>query len=963
MPDSGQTGMAFILVQHLAPDHKSILTELVGRYTRMQVFEVEDGMTVAPDCAYIIPPNRNMALLGGRLQLLEPTAPRGLRLPIDFFFRSLAQDQRDRAICIVLSGTGSDGTLGVRAIKGEGGMAMAQDPATTEFGGMPGSAIATGIVDYVLPPEQMPGQLAAFVARAFSRDSASVMTGAPEAEEALRRICLLLRDRTGHDFTQYKRNTLVRRLERRMALQQVERPDQYLRVLQSDEAEVQALFGDLLIGVTSFFRDPEAFATLQAEAIPPLLAGRPAGAAVRAWVCGCSTGEEAYSIAILIKEHLESLEHPPLLQVFATDIDGRAIEQARRGVYPVSIAADVSTERLARFFDQEVEGAGTYRVRKGTRDLLVFSAHDATRDPPFSKMDLISCRNLLIYLNPEVQAKLMALFHYALNPGGVLFLGGSETVGESAELYAEVNRVHKVYLRREATGGAVGQAPGYLVSTGLLGRQDLRWPNTQARTPDRTNYRRVTEQALLQHYAQVGVLIDARGEILHIHGRTGRYLEPAPGDAGMNILAMAREGLRRELTTAVNRAVMHREPVRYQRLRVRTDGETITANLTVKPVVVSPEQSPGASPVEIHPSVIPDLFLVLLEEIPPEANPSPVPEGAAGGQATVEPDAHLARLEQELQAKEEYLQSALEEMATANEELQSINEELQSTNEELETSREELQSVNEELATVNGELQTRVSDLSHANDDMSNLLAGTGVATLFLDLQMNIRRFTPAVTQVINLIASDIGRPLAHVVSNLANYDRLVADVTAVLDTLTPAEIEVQTVAGTTFLMRIRPYRTLDNAIEGAVVIFIEITERKRLEASLRQDRATLCESIVAAAREPMVVLDRYLRVTFASRAFCALFQVRREDIEGRLIHDLGGRQWDMPELRGMLEAVLTRDTPFDDFEVRHDFGQSGQHRMRLNARRIAMPDVRADLILLAIEIVSDKPSTDLRGA
>ena len=459
MPAETDPGMAFVLVQHLAPDHKSILSDLVKRYTRMQVFEVEDGMAVRPNCAYIIPPNRDMAFLDGTLQLLEPAAPRGHRLPIDFFFRSLAQDQHERAICIVLSGTGSDGTLGVRVVKGEGGMVMAQNPESTEYDGMPHSAIATGLVDYVLPPAEMPAQLIAYVAHAFGKTPRPASPPAPKAEDAMRKVFILLRAQTGHDFSQYKQNTISRRVERRMAVHQIERLDEYVRHLQQTPAEVEALFRDLLIGVTNFFRDPEAFAALKEQVIPRLFAGKDAGAVIRVWVPGCSTGEEAYSIAILLQEHMDLLKQSFKVQVFATDIDRQAIDQARTGLYPASIAADISAERLARFFAQEPDGTA-YRVHKGLRDMLIFSEQDVIKDPPFSKLDLISCRNLLIYMGGELQKKLIPLFHYALNPGGVLFLGTSETVGEFADLFATLDRKSKLYQRKEDGSGAHRPAMG-----------------------------------------------------------------------------------------------------------------------------------------------------------------------------------------------------------------------------------------------------------------------------------------------------------------------------------------------------------------------------------------------------------------------------------------------------------------------------------------------------------------------
>ena len=940
MPADVDPDMAFVLVQHLAPDHKSLLTELIRRYTRMQVFEVEDGMVVRPNCAYIIPPNRDMAFLAGSLQLLEPHAPRGLRLPIDFFFRSLAQDQRERAICIVLSGTGSDGALGVRAVKGEGGLAMAQTPASTEFDGMPHNAIATGLVDFVLPPAEMPAHLIAYAAHAFGKGPGLVAAAHPKEENTLKKICIVLRDRTGHDFSQYKHNTLARRVERRMAIQQIDRAEDYLRYLQKDPTEAEALFCDLLIGVTSFFRDPAAFEALETQAIAPLFADKPAGGTVRAWVCGCSTGEEAYSLAILLQEHQERLGQAYKVQIFATDIDRQAIEKARAGHYPASIAADITPARLARFFVQDPD-AGAYRIHKGIRDLLVFSEQDVLKDPPFSKLDLISCRNLMIYLNGALQKKLLPLFHYALNPEGVLFLGTSETVGEFLTLFAPLDRKWKLY-RKKALIGAERPVLGNFVPPLTTGAVRGRPPKVAGGADGRENYRDLTEQGLRQHNDQAGVLVTGRGDILHIAGRTGRYLEPAPGNVSANLLPMAREGLRRELTTALHRAVVRQEPVRYPGLQVRTNGDVATVDLTVRPAA-------GA----------PNLFLVIFEERPPTGAASILPSPAV---PAVDGGDRIAALEQELLAKEEYLQATLEEMETANEELkssneemQSVNEELQSTNEELETSKEELQSVNEELSTVNAELQNKVAALSRANNDMSNLLAGTGIGTLFVDHQLRISRFTPATARVINLIESDVGRPVAHIVSNLEGYDRLVADVQAVLDTLVPREVEVRTQAGVSYLMRIQPYRTLENVIEGAVITFVDISEIKRLEAVIKASRHRLCVDIVATVREPLVVLDRDLRVVTVNRAFHDHFHVSREETEGRRLYDLGNRQWDIPDLRRILEEILPRNTAFDDFEVTHDFEQLGRRTLRLNARRIVGEAGGSDLILLAMEDITDR--------
>jgi two-component system CheB/CheR fusion protein len=714
---------------------------------------------------------------------------------------------------------------------------MAQNAESTEYDGMPRSAIATGLVDYVLPPAEMPAQLIAFAAHAFGTTPRPASPPAPKSDDAMRKVFILLRAQTGHDFSKYKQSTINRRVERRMAVHQIERLGEYVRHLQNSPPEVEALFRDLLIGVTNFFRDPATFAALEEQVIPRLFSDKDAGAAIRVWVPGCSTGEEAYSIAILLQEQIELLKQSFKVQVFATDIDSRAIGQARTGLYPASIAADISPERLARFFVQEADGT-SYRVHKSLRDMLVFSEQDVIKDPPFSKLDLISCRNLLIYMGGDLQKKLMPLFHYALNPGGVLFLGTSETVGEFADLFSTLDRKAKLYQRKE--DGSAARRPALGAYLPPISEAEADSPSsTKAPGERKLRLRELTERALLQQYAPVGALVNQRGDILYLHGRTGLYLEPAPGEPGVNILKMAREGLRRDLTTALHKAVATGEPVRHPGLRVKTNGDFTSVDLTVRPVTAVPDAATDSA-----------LFLVIFEESLPAAQQPPEKAMAVDAVQGVDPsavdvDARIAALKQELRAKEEYLQTTNEELETSNEELkssneemQSVNEELQSTNEELETSKEELQSVNEELATVNAELQQKVVDLSRANNDMNNLLAGTGIGTVFVDYQLRIQRFTPAVTQVINLILTDVGRPVGHIVSNLAGYDRLVEDVKAVLDTLVPKEVEVQTKAGAWYLLRIRPYRTLENVIEGAVITFTEITETRNAQAALRESEA-----------------------------------------------------------------------------------------------------------------------------
>jgi len=800
MPDTAP-GMAFVLLQHLAPDFESSLAQIMRQHTRLPVHEVQDGMALQNNSVFVMPPNCDMALINGTFQLLSPSTTRGLRLSIDFFMTSLAQSLQQQAVGVVLSGTGSDGTLGIRAIKQAGGLVLVQSPESAEFDGMPQSALATELADFVLPPSSMPAQLVALTVRARPVTERLPFVPTPQTENALRKIGVLLRAHTGHDFSQYKPSTIYRRIERRMAVQQLDTMESYVKYLQQTPAEVHALFRDLLIGVTNFFRDPEAFSALEAQIIPKLLSGKPPGAVVRVWTTGCSTGMEAYSIAILLQERMEQLKTHFKIQIFATDIDSQAIAVARAGLYPASIAADISPARLTRFFSPEADGV-RYRIHKGIRDMLVFSEHDMIKDPPFSKLDLISCRNVLIYMGAELQKKLIPLFHYALNPGGLLFLGTSETVGEFGDLFEPLDRKSKLHLRKDDMHGARRAALGQFLPPMASIDAAAAALAPKVAVPTKPPLRELTEQTLLQQLGLVAALVNALGDILYLHGRSGRYLELPPGEAGLNnILKMAREGLRRDLTIALHQVAGTREEVQVPGLQVRNTGIVTRVNLTVRPVAAS-----GAS-AQATP-----LYLVVLEEMPAEAAPALLTPPPASPAIPVDTDERIILLKQALWAKEEHLQAANEELETSNEELkssneemQSVNEELQSANEELETSKEELQSVNEELGTVNAELQTKVTDLWQANNDMNNLLAGSGVATVFVDHDLRILRYTPAATRIINLIPSDVGRPVAHVVSNLVGYDRMVADTQAVLDTLMTQEVTVQALGNVWYNMRICP--------------------------------------------------------------------------------------------------------------------------------------------------------------
>ncbi|WP_320826560.1 chemotaxis protein CheB [Reinekea sp.] len=856
MPSDVDPDMAFILVQHLAPDHKSILTELVRRYTRMRVYEVVDGMVVTINCTYIIPPNHDMALFNGKLQLLEPAAPRGHRLPIDFFFRSLAFDQRERAIGIVLSGTGSDGTLGVQAIKGEGGMVMVQTPESTEYDGMPRSAVATGKVDFQLQPRAMAAELIAYAKSGSVRWNP--LRGGQRLENDFEKIFVLLRTTIGHDFSQYKINTIQRRIERRMSVNQIKSISAYVTFLQKTNTEVTALFRELLIGVTSFFRDTSAFSCLEEIAIPKIIAIQAKNRNIRIWVPACSTGEEAYSIAILLKEKLDTLQITMSVQIFATDIDQSAIEVARNGVYPGTIIAGLTDKRLTRNFTMEANG-NSYRINKNIRDMLIFSVHDLVKDPPFSKLNLISCRNVMIYMTTELQRKIIPLFHYSLNIDGLLFLGTSEGVSEFTDLFEVIDRKAKLFQRVDDIQG------NHRLAFSRLLVPSVQSTASKSLLPERTQnhglaLRQITEQNLLQHIGSAGALVNARGDILYLYGRSGQYLEPTPGETMVNnILKMARPGLQFELTTALNKAAKQKKPVHVSGVRVRTNGHHCSTNLTVRPILEPTDES-----------IESPLFLVVLDSVEPikalEANPV---KPKNGGQDPNE-DKHIAVLMQQLRTKEEYLQAANEELETSNEELQStneemqsVNEELQSTNEELETSREELQSVNEELSTVNTELQHKLLDLARLNNDMNNLLAGTGIATIFVDHQLRIMRFTPMATAIINLIVSDEGRPVAHIASNLLNYNTLVEDIQSVLKTLMPHSIEVLTKANKWYLMRVLPYRTLDNVIEGAVLTFVDVTEIRAVRKALdKANELRPLVNLVLHTHDAITVIDILGRIT-----------------------------------------------------------------------------------------------------
>jgi two-component system CheB/CheR fusion protein len=786
----------------------------------MQVVQARDRTRVRPDCVYVIPPNKDMSILHGVLHLLAPVAPRGLRLPIDFFFRSLADDRQDQSIGVILSGMGSDGTLGLRAIKEKAGVVFVQAPASAKFDGMPRSAVDAGLADVVAPVEELPEKIIAFLQHAplIARPG---LAQEDKAQSGLEKVLILLRAQTGHDFSLYKKTTVYRRIERRMGIHQIGRIASYVRFLQENPQELDLLFKELLIGVTSFFRDPAAWEQLKREVIPALLAGRPPGQALRAWVPGCSTGEEAYSLAIVFNEAMEQLKPVgnAALQIFATDLDRDAIEKAREGVFPANIAADVPPERLGRFFVQVERG---YQVAKSIRETVIFASQNVIMDPPFTKLDILSCRNLLIYLTPELQKKLLPLFHYSLNPGGFLFLGSAETVGGFTDLFAPLEGKARLYRRLDS---ALRAEPVEFPTSFVPARPGA--PPPKALKPA-VNLQSMAEQLLLQCYSPAAVLVNDKGDILYISGRTGKYLEPAAGKANWNIFAMAREGLRYELTGALQKALRQKGAVTRRNVKVGTDGGVHVVDLTVQPLE-EPEGLRG-------------MVMIVFAEVaaPPETKPTGRTQRAPARNAqVVELERDLEQARQELHTTREEMQTSQEELKSTNEELQSTNEELQSTNEELTTSKEEMQSLNEELQTVNNEMQAKVDDLSQTHNDMRNLLDSTDIATLFLDNTLCVRRFTSQTTKITRLIASDVGRPITDIASDLF-YPDLAEEVQQVLRTLVGTEKQVAACDGRWFAARILPYRTLENVIDGVVITFVDITVSKTLEAKLRKTQADL---------------------------------------------------------------------------------------------------------------------------
>lgn len=938
-----KTGMALVLVQHLDPTHRSALSEILSRATKIPVTEVTDGVRIEPDHIYVIPANTTMLIEDGALRLAARHVKRGLHMPVDEFLQSLAEDRKDSAIGVILSGTASDGTEGCLAIRAAGGITIAQDERSARFTSMPSQAIRSGCVDLVLPPKGIARELVRlgkhpYVARPAARELTALAGSASQVQALL----ALLREGTGVDFSQYKKTTLERRIKRRMVLHQIEKVKDYVGYIEKNPAEIDLLYGEMLIHVTGFFRDKEAFDTLAKVALPTIFQNRKRDEGpARIWVPGCSTGEEVYSIAIAVLEYLS--DQPQVLtrgslptkavQMFASDISEVALEKARNGVYSGQTIKGVSSERLKRFF---LPMDGGYQINKSLREMCIFAKQNIAKDPPFSNLDLVSCRNLLIYLSPALQNRVIPTIHYALRPDGFLMLGTSETLGGFADHFLLVDKKYKIYQKKR-TGARL--VPSF-ARADYAARKHEPLPAPKSTHSPVLTLEREVERVLANRYVPASIVVSGDMEIVHFRGRLGRYLEPAPGHPTFSVAKMAREGLLVDLRDALNRAKKENGPVRKDGVRFRSNGDTKTINLEVTPIRADAAHDRS--------------YLVVFEDVEEaRAAERRVPKGKARASRAARDqeraDREVKRLREQLQALIEDHETALEEYKSANEEVLSANEELQSINEEMETAKEELQSSNEELTTLNEELANRNAEMTVANNDLLNLFGSVNLPVLMVGNDLRVRRFTPPAQALLNLLPADIGRRLGEIRPNI-DAENLEKVAQQTIETATLLEREVRENGGGWYQMRVRPYKTVENKIDGAVLTFQDIDAMK---GALDQTRL-YADSVIANARAAILVLDAKLRVAVANRAFYGMFQLSPQQTEGVLVYELGGGQLNFPGLRQMLEEVLARSTRVDDFEARCDFPEEVRRILMLNAQRIGKPG-EAQMILLSMEDVTEK--------
>jgi two-component system, chemotaxis family, CheB/CheR fusion protein len=940
-----KTGMAFVLVQHLDPTHGSALKEILSRSTKIPVTEVMDGVAIEPDHIYVIPANTNMSIQDGMLRLGARVLVQGQHMPINNFLNSLATERGDQAISVILSGTASDGTEGCSAVKAAGGITFAQDEKSAKYPSMPRSAVHSGCIDFVMTPGEIARELTRigrhpYVAREAAKEIQAV-EGAPGGE--LDRILAMVRDATGVDFAHYKQSTMQRRIKRRMVVLRIESLPEYLRYIKRNPQEIEHLYRDILIHVTGFFRDPKAFEALRTTVLPALFSNRRVeDSPIRIWVPGCSTGEEVYSIAMTLLEYLwdkaDTRLHPyhtKRLQIFATDISDVALERARAGLYTESAVAGVSPERLKRFF---LPSDGGYQISKSVREMCVFARQNVIKDPPFSNLDLVSCRNLLIYLGPELRQKVVPLLHYALRPAGFLMLGESESLGSFPDHFTLLDKKNKIYQKKQSGAPLITYFSRTDIEPRKLGEVQGPKPQSAAGSSERE-----VERVLLNRFVPVSIVVNSEMEIVQFRGKTGAYLEPPSGQPTFSLSKMAREGLLVDLRAALNQAKKKDEPVRRTGVRVQSNGGTREVDLEVLPI--RDQNASGR------------FYVVVFQEAPGhyraarsrEAR-SKRGERAAAVREKDRTEREVSQLREQLQALIEDHETTLEEYKSANEEVLSANEELQSTNEELETAKEELQSTNEELTTLNEELQNRNTELSVVNNDLLNLFGNVSIPVVILGNDLRIRRFTPPAQKLLNLLPADIGRRIGEVRPNV-EIDNLEEMAREAIESATVQERETREVEGGGWhALRVRPYRTWDNKIDGAVITFQDIND---LKAAVEETHL-YSDALVENARDPTLVLDHHLRVTTANHAFYRTFKVSPPETEGRLIYELGNGQWNIPKLSALLDQLMATQRRIDDFEVRHDFPDIGPRTMLLNARRVE-PRLGSQMVLLSIEDVTEK--------
>jgi len=934
MPDP--TGMAFVFIQHLDPERKSMLPNILTRYSGMKVLEVTDKMAVAVDSICVIPPDSDVRIEDGVLRLVRRKS--GRHMPVDEFLESLAEDQGARAIGVILSGTASDGTFGLKAIKAAGGITFAQDSESAKHDGMPRSAIATGCVDFVLPPEKIARELVRITRHA--KVSVPVVAESPDTvigEGAeLREIVNLIKRANGVDFTHYKISTIKRRVARRMVVNKVDSVRKYAQLLHKDRRELEALHEDILIHVTGFFREPEAYRTLARKVFPDIVSPKSPGEPIRIWVAGCSTGEEVYSIAIVLLEYLGERANEFPVQIFGTDISERSIDTARLGIYSEASLAEVSERRRNRFFSK-VDGG--YQIVKLIREMCVLAKQDLTADPPFSKIDLISCRNVLIYMGAVLQKRVMAVFHYALQAGGYLLLGKSESLTSFSDLFALADRKGRLYSK------AVTVRTPHLDFGPVVHEQVVAAPSGAER-PRGLDLEKEVDRIVWRQYRHAGLVVSKDLEILHFRGDTSGYMAPAPGAASLDLLKMVRKELVVELRTAIHRAKKTGSAIRKDRIRVGPEDNGREVSVVVQPLF-------GRNAQDQH-------FLVLFEETtlhPEPQRKEPIPRKKPEGQ-------EVARMEREIATTREYLQTIIEEQEATNEELKaaneevlSSNEELQSTNEELETAKEELQSANEELVTLNEQQAKRNAELARISDDLNNVLTGINIPVVLVGRDLEVRRFTPAAERLLNLLPADIGRPITNIRPNydLPEIETLIHDVT---QRFQEVEREFQDFSGRWRLLRMRPYKTEDNKIDGAVMVFLDIHELRRAAEKAREAQSE-ATAIVETVNEPLILLDPELRVLRANPSFHELFQTKPANVVGRSLFELGNRRWDIPELKARLkEIVRTGEEVLGEIEVRQSFPKIGRKKLLLSARPVRYLKGDTKLILLGIRNITELSDT-----